>query len=76
MSELAIFGGKPVRKEPFPVWPRVTAGQKEQLLNTLESDSLGIGSDAIKAFEDQFAEFRDAKYCIATRAGKNALWVA
>ena len=51
MSELALFGGKPVRKEPFPVWPRVTAGQKEQLLNTLESDSLGIGSDAIKTFE-------------------------
>ena len=76
MSELALFGGKPVRKEPFPVWPRVTAGQKEQLLNTLESDSLGIGSDAIKAFEDQFAEFQDAKYCIATSSGTNALWVA
>ncbi len=76
MSELAIFGGKPVRKEPFPLWPRVTAGQKEQLLNTLESDSLGIGSDAIKAFEDQFAEFHDAKYCIATSSGTNALWVA
>ena len=76
MSELALFGGKPVRKEPFPVWPRVTAGQKEQLLNTLESDSLGIGSDAIKAFEDQFADFHDAKYCIATSSGTNALWVA
>ena len=76
MSELALFGGKPVRKKPFPVWPRVTAGQKEQLLNTLESDSLGIGSDAIKAFEDQFAEFHDAKYCIATSSGTNALWVA
>ena len=76
MSELALFGGKPVRKEPFPVWPRVTAGQKEQLLNTLESDSLGIGSDAIKAFESQFAKFHDAKYCIATSSGTNALWVA
>jgi len=76
MSELALFGGKPVRKKPFPVWPRVTSSQKEQLLNTLESDSLGIGSDAIKAFEDQFAEFQDAKYCIATSSGTNALWVA
>ena len=76
MSELALFGGKPVRKEPFPVWPRVTAGQKEQLLNTLESDSLGIGSDVIKAFEGQFAKFHDAKYCIATSSGTNALWVA
>ena len=76
MSELALFGGNPVRKKPFPVWPRITAGQKEQLLNTLESDSLGIGSDAIEAFEDQFAEFQDAKYCIATSSGTNALWVA
>ena len=76
MSELALFGGTPVRKKPFPVWPRITAGQKEQLLNTLESDSLGIGSDAIKSFEDQFAEFQNAKYCIATSSGTNALWVA
>ena len=76
MSELALFGGNPVRKKPFPVWPRITAGQKEQLLNTLESDSLGIGSDAIKSFEDQFAEFQNAKYCIATSSGTNALWVA
>ncbi|MFL3044934.1 MAG: DegT/DnrJ/EryC1/StrS family aminotransferase [Candidatus Neomarinimicrobiota bacterium] len=76
MIELALFGGKPVRKEPFPVWPRITEGQKEQLLKTLESDSLGIGSDAIKAFEDQFADFHDAKYCIATSSGTNALWVA
>ena len=76
MNELALFGGKPVRKEPFPVWPRVTVGQKEQLLDTLESVNWGIGSDAIKTFEERFAEFQDAKYCIATSSGTNALWVA
>ena len=76
MSDLALFGGKPVRKDPFPVWPRVTAGQKEQLLDTLESATWGIGSDAITTFEDRFADFHDAKYCIATSSGTNALWVA
>jgi dTDP-4-amino-4,6-dideoxygalactose transaminase len=76
MSDLALFGGKPVRKDPFPVWPRVTAGQKEKLLDTLESATWGIGSDAITTFEEQFADFHDAKYCIATSSGTNALWVA
>ena len=76
MSDLALFGGKPVRKDPFPVWPRVTAGQKEKLLDTLESATWGIGSDAITTFEDRFADFHDAKYCIATSSGTNALWVA
>ena len=76
MSDLALFGGKPARNEPFPVWPRVTAGQKEQLVDTLESATWGIGSDAITNFEEQFADFHDAKYCIATSSGTNALWVA
>lgn len=76
MSDLALFGGDPIRKVPFPSWPRVVDGQKEKLLDTLINDSWGIGSEVIKDFEDKFAEFQDAKNCIAINTGTNALWVA
>ena len=76
MSDLALFGGDPIRKAPFPSWPRVVDGQKEKLLDTLINDSWGIGSKVIKDFEDKFAVFQDAKNCIAINTGTNALWVA
>ena len=76
MSDLALFGGDPIRKAPFPSWPRVVDGQKEKLLDTLNNDSWGIGSAVIKDFEEKFAVFQDAKNCIAINTGTNALWVA
>ena len=76
MSDLAIFGGKPVRKDPFSSWPRVINGQKEKLMNTLTNDLWGIGSEVIKELEEKFAKFHDAKNCIAINNGTNALWVA
>ena len=51
MSDLALFGGEPVRKTPFSLWPRVVNGQKEKLVNTLLNDSWGIGSETIKELE-------------------------
>ncbi|MEC9273165.1 MAG: DegT/DnrJ/EryC1/StrS family aminotransferase [Candidatus Neomarinimicrobiota bacterium] len=76
MSDLALFGGEPVRKTPFSLWPRVVNGQKEKLVNTLLNDSWGIGSETIKELENKFAIFQDAKNCIAINTGTNALWVA
>jgi len=76
MSDLALFGGDPIRKVPFPAWPRVVDGQKEKLLDTLINDSWGIGSAVIKDFEEKFALFQDSKNCIAVNTGTNALWVA
>jgi dTDP-4-amino-4,6-dideoxygalactose transaminase len=35
-----------------------------------------VGSDAISRFEDAFAAFHDAKYCISTSSGTTALWVS
>jgi len=76
MSKLALFGGDPVRTRPFPSWPRPTASLGSSVLNTLENENWGVGSEAISRFEKAFAAFQDAKYCISTNSGTTALWVA
>ncbi len=76
MSKLALFGGKPIRSKPFLSWPRPTSVLSESVLNTLENENWGVGSEAISRFEKAFAAFQDAKYCISTNSGTAALWVA
>ena len=76
MNDLALFGGDPVRKTPFFIWPRIVDGQQEKLINTLVNDSWGIGTESIRELEDKFALFHEANSCIAVNTGTNALWVA
>ena len=76
MNKLAIFGGNPVRTKPFPSWPRITKGIKDNLFNTLENDGWGVGSDAVRNFEEKYAKYHDAKYAISTSSGTTALWVS
>ena len=75
MKKLAIFGGEPVRTKPFPSWPNFTNTLKDNLLNTMENDGWGVGSKTIKEFEEKYAAFHDAKYCLSTSSGTTALWV-
>jgi dTDP-4-amino-4,6-dideoxygalactose transaminase len=75
MEKLALFSGKPVRTKPFPNWPLVTEELKKQVINTMETDSLGVGSNIIKQFEEKYADFHDAKYCLSTSSGTTAIWV-
>ena len=74
-SDLAIFGGKPVRVTPFPNWPRVTDEIKYSVINTLENDKWGVGSSTIDRFNDKFSQIQDAKYSIALHSGTSAIWV-
>ncbi len=75
MSKLAIFGGEPVRTKPFPSWPAFSNELKTQLINTMEKDSWGVGSNIIRQFEEKYAEFHDSKYGLSTSSGTTALWV-
>ncbi|MGY8780541.1 MAG: DegT/DnrJ/EryC1/StrS family aminotransferase [Fidelibacterota bacterium] len=75
MSKLAIHGGDPIRIKPFPEWPRATSELKDAIIDTLENESWGVGSRSISRFEEKFAEFHNAKYCISTSSGTTALWV-
>lgn len=76
MKSLALFGGQPVRTKPFPAWPRLTAELGKNVLHTLKNDRWGVGSRAVSDFEQAFARFQDADYCISTGTGTAALWVA
>lgn len=76
MEKLALFGGRPVRTKPFPSWPRISKDIKENLFNTLENDGWGVGSDAVKNFEEKYAKYHDAKFAISTSSGTTALWVS
>ncbi len=76
MNDLALFGGTPVRTEPFTSWPRFSSSIGDNVINSLKTGQWGIGSPAIAEFEQQFAKFQDAKYCISTNSGTTALWVA
>ena len=75
MQTLAIFGGKPIRTIPFPQWPRFNDALKNELINTIENDGWGVGSNIIKSFEEKYSEFHDAKYGLSTSSGTTALWV-
>ena len=69
MNELAIFGGTPIRKEPFPVWPRVTREMRDSLIDTFENQSWGVGSETIDIFNTEFAKMQDAKFALSIHSG-------
>jgi dTDP-4-amino-4,6-dideoxygalactose transaminase len=76
MTSLALFGGTPVRTDPFPAWPRLTPELEERVLSTLRTDRWGVGSKAVAEFEEAFARFQEAAYCTTVSTGTSALWVA
>jgi len=76
MKKLALFGGERIRKKPFPKWPPVTEKIKKQLIETMETDLWGVGSDVIEKFETEYAKYHDAKFGLSTSSGTTALWVS
>ena len=63
-ADLAIFGGEPIRKEPFPIWPRITEEMKRSLIHTFEEEEWGVGSKTITLFNEQFANIKEEKIII------------
>jgi dTDP-4-amino-4,6-dideoxygalactose transaminase len=76
MSKLAIKGGEPVRKSPFPQWPVFDESEIEALREVVCSRFWGIGGKRVKEFEEKFAAYQDAKYGVAVTSGTTALEVA
>jgi len=80
---LAVLGGTPVRTEPFPTWPQVSAEMEQSLLFALRSGDwtrrLGEGrhgAGRVGTFEKRFAEMIGAKHCLATGSCTQALHTA
>lgn len=70
----ALLGGQPVRKQPFPSWPRFGPPEEEAMLRTLRSGKWfrGYGQE-VASFEKAYAEITGARFCLATANGTSAL---
>jgi dTDP-4-amino-4,6-dideoxygalactose transaminase len=75
-SELAINGGSPVRTKPFATWPVWDDSDIAALAEVVRSGNWGIGGDRGQRFEEEFAKFQHAQYCVAVANGTLALEIA
>jgi dTDP-4-amino-4,6-dideoxygalactose transaminase len=77
MEKLALFGGEPVMKSPFPLWPQYDEKEKAALTKVLESRVWWRtpGTETLQ-FERDFAAYHEAKHGIAVTNGTAALEVA
>jgi dTDP-4-amino-4,6-dideoxygalactose transaminase len=86
MSQLAIFGGAPIRNKPFPCWPVFDRAEEDALLEVLHSgkwwkyaypdgDAPGPAGSKVVEFQQTFARMQGAKFGIACANGTAALEV-
>ena len=83
MSKLAIEGGEPIRKTPFP--PRIQIGSEElqAVMELMKAATVGPlnfdryanlgGGVHVNAFEREFAEYYGARFATATSSGTGAI---
>lgn len=79
MGKLAITGGKPVRKKPFPAWPIYSSQEARELQRVLKSRNWGgypFPNKLAHAFAQRFARFHGAKYGLAVANGTVAIEIA
>jgi dTDP-4-amino-4,6-dideoxygalactose transaminase len=74
--ELALLGGVPVRKEPFPSWPVYGPPEEQSLRDVLESGSWGGYNKKVEEFEAAFAALHGVRYGVSCSNGTVALEVA
>ena len=72
-SQLALFGGAPVRdaRKPWPAWPIFDDREKQALVEVLESGKWWYG-ERVARFEREYAAFQDAKDCVTVTSGTTA----
>jgi len=77
MGTLAINGGTPLRKEPFPGWPFWDETELEAVQEVVKSGKWGmLQGKKVKEFEEKFAAYQDARYGICVTSGSVALRIA
>jgi perosamine synthetase len=71
---LALLGGKPVRTEPFPSWPKIAANDEQSWNEVLTKGHwCRLEGNCAKQFEEAWASRLGAGYCLATASGTAAL---
>ncbi len=79
MSQLALLGGEPVRRNPFSPWPQYLPEDEERLVETFRSRRWGgypVPSRHAAAFAEEFAAYHGARYGLPVTNGTIALTVA
>lgn len=79
MSDLAIFGGAPVRTKPFPSWPIWDEKDAHAVLRALNSGKWGITppeSSEVTRFEKEYAAYHGAKHGVCVHSGTTAIRIA
>jgi dTDP-4-amino-4,6-dideoxygalactose transaminase len=72
---LAIKGGKPLRRKPFPEWPQFGREERSALLDAFDKGEWWYGK-RVARFEKAFASFQGAKYAVSCTSGTVALELA
>lgn len=78
-GDLAILGGPPLRRRPWPPWPHVGAGDVERLKDVIESRNLGgipFPNTRHRQFAERFTARLGARYGILMANGTVSLSVA
>ena len=76
MTELAINGGKPVRKKPFPAWPIFGKAEEKALVEVLRSGKWGIGGEKNAEFSQAYAMWLKVKRVVTCTNGTAAIEIA
>jgi dTDP-4-amino-4,6-dideoxygalactose transaminase len=76
MSKLALHGGKPVRKFPYPAWPMFGKEERKALLAVMASGKWGIGGKENEKLEKRFARLHHVRHAVAVMNGTVALEIA
>ncbi len=76
-GKLAILGGEPIRKnKAWPPWPHIDEKIVEAVVKTTKSGiwcRIQSATGTVATFEKEYAKLLDAKFCVATGSGTQAL---
>ena len=76
-DKLAIAGGTPVRRQPFPSWPLIKDNDERAWSEVLRKGRWNrLNGNYAKQFEETWAATMGAKHCLATANGTSALLTA
>ncbi len=77
MAHLAVGGGNPVRRAPFPTWPVWGDEEIENLATVVRSGAWGCTTGRFTPeFEKNFAAYHSAVYGVCVNSGTTALRLA
>lgn len=86
MSTLALLGGQPVRRRPFPAHNPIGESERRAAMEVVESGVLSrflgadhpdfLGGEKVQAFEAQWAAFCGARFAVSVNSNTSGLFCA